>query len=145
MSRSRLIEMTRHSIEHAKADTLEQQAEIFRVPASHYTDPDRWQREVDLVFKRMPLMLATSTELKDSGAYKAMTVLGMPVLLHRGSDGTLRAFVNMCSHRGAQLMPEGLGKTRTFVCPYHAWAYDEKGTLKGVFSANDFGVISPSR
>ncbi len=144
MSRERLIEMTRHSIEHAKAGTLEQEPDVFRVPASNYTDPERWRREMDGIFKRLPLVLATTAELREPGSYKAMQVLGVPVLIARAPDGALRTFVNMCSHRGAVIMPEGNGKARRFICPYHAWTYDEKGALVGILSAKDFGEVDKS-
>jgi phenylpropionate dioxygenase-like ring-hydroxylating dioxygenase large terminal subunit len=136
--------MARHGLTHAKAGTIEQEPDVFRVPVSSYTDPDRFQLEVDRIFKRVPLLLATSTELRDPGSYKAMDAMGVPVLISRGSDGELRAFVNMCSHRGSQIMPEGLGKTRRFVCPYHAWAYDGEGQLVGILSQDDFGEIDRS-
>jgi phenylpropionate dioxygenase-like ring-hydroxylating dioxygenase large terminal subunit len=144
MSRSRLIEMVRHSIGHAKAGTLEQEPEVFRVPASNYFDVDRWRREMDAVFRRVPLVLATTAELREPGRYKALTVLGVPVLIARAPDGALRAFVNMCSHRGAVIMPQGAGRARRFICPYHAWAYDEEGALVGILSARDFGEVDRS-
>jgi phenylpropionate dioxygenase-like ring-hydroxylating dioxygenase large terminal subunit len=65
----------------------------------------------------------------------------VPVLLARGGDGVLRAFLNRCAHRGAQLVLDGGGSARRFVCPYHAWTYDERGALVGVFQAEDFGEI----
>jgi phenylpropionate dioxygenase-like ring-hydroxylating dioxygenase large terminal subunit len=144
MSRKQLLEMARHGLLHAKAGTIEQEPDVFRVPVSNYTDPERFQLEVDRIFKRVPLLLATSAELREPGSYKAMDAMGMPVLISRGSDGELRAFVNMCSHRGSQIMPEGLGKTRRFVCPYHAWAYDGEGKLVGILSQDDFGEIDRS-
>ena len=58
MSKARLIEMAREGIKHAKAGTIEQTAEILKVPASHYYEKERWQQEVKQVFRRLPLMLA---------------------------------------------------------------------------------------
>ena len=56
----------------------------------------------------------------------------------------MRAFLNVCSHRGARLKPEGTGECRRIVCPYHAWAYDDTGSLVGVFKSEQFGEIDRS-
>ena len=144
MSRAQLIDMARHNITHVQAGTIEQAPAIAEIPASHYFDPDRWRLEVDRVFKRLPLMLATTAEMREPGDYKAMEAVGTPVLLTRGDDGTVRAFVNMCSHRGSMIMPEGHGRARRFTCPYHAWSYDTTGALTGILSPKDFGDVDRS-
>ena len=71
-----------------------------------YMDPERWEREVAL-FRRTPLMLALGASCAGPHAYKALTVMDVPVLLTRGTDGEVRAFVNSCSHRGAQVVADG--------------------------------------
>jgi len=76
---------------------------VLRVPAETYLDPDRFDREIALIFKRLPLMLALSIELPKPNDYKAMDVLGLPVLITRGKDGQARAFLNVCSHRAVQV------------------------------------------
>ncbi len=145
MSRTKLIEMARQSLAHAQAGTIEQAEAIHREPAHHYCDKERWRLEMDLVFKRVPLMLAMTAELPNPGDYKAMDAVDTPVLIARGEDGKVRAFVNMCRHRGAQIMGVGTGNTKRFTCPYHAWSYDQKGALTGVFSEKDFGTVERSR
>jgi phenylpropionate dioxygenase-like ring-hydroxylating dioxygenase large terminal subunit len=107
-------------------------------------DPARFALELEKIWKRLPLMLAFSAELSKPGDYKALTAAGVPVLHARGSDGTLRGFVNSCSHRGAQVVLDGSGSARRFVCPYHAWTYDERGALVGILSPADFGEIDKS-
>ncbi len=144
MSRAELIEMAKHSLAHARAGTIDQEPEVLKVPASNYFDRNRWQLEMDRVFKRVPLLLAMTCEIPKPGDYKAMDAVGMPVLISRGEDGQVRAFVNMCSHRGAVLMREGRGNTHRFTCPYHAWSYDQLGALVGVFAPKDFGDIDRS-
>jgi phenylpropionate dioxygenase-like ring-hydroxylating dioxygenase large terminal subunit len=66
------------------------------------------------------------------------------VLLTRGQDGTVRAFLNSCSHRGTAVVVDGTGNRRKFVCPYHGWTFDQKGTLVGIASEEDFGCIDKS-
>ena len=144
MTRERLVEMARRSIAHHNAGTTDRVDSITTLPASNYYDPERWRREVDLVFKRLPLAVAFTAELREVNSYKAMDVMGIPVLLTRAADGAVRAFVNMCSHRGAQLVDVGRGSVRRIVCPYHAWTYDPTGDLVGIFRQDDFGEIDRS-
>jgi phenylpropionate dioxygenase-like ring-hydroxylating dioxygenase large terminal subunit len=59
----------------------------------------------------------------------------------RGSDGEMRAFLNVCRHRGAQVAEAGCGKARRFTCPYHAWSYNTQGDLVGIFEAEAFGDV----
>jgi nitrite reductase/ring-hydroxylating ferredoxin subunit len=141
---ARLVAMARHNLAHVAAGSIDQAPQVARVPAAHYVDPERFERERARIFRRLPLVLALSCELREPGAYKALTAAGVPVLLSRGSDGAVRAFLNACSHRGAQLVLDGSGTARRFVCPYHAWTYDERGALVGVYAAGDFGEVDKS-
>ena len=143
-ARAQLIGQLRRTIGHVKAGTIPQTDDVMSIPVTHYTDPDRWQREVDLVFKRLPLMLGFSSELRRPGDYRAIEACGVPVIITRGPDDVVRSFVNMCSHRGAKLVEEGTGTTRRFVCPYHAWNYDGTGALVGVTNRTDFGDVDAS-
>ncbi|MFM8482704.1 MAG: aromatic ring-hydroxylating oxygenase subunit alpha [Actinomycetota bacterium] len=144
MNRDRLIEQARTTIAHHKAGTTHLTESVTSIPVSNYFDPERWRREVDLVFKRLPLLIATSAEIRDPNSYKAIEVVGMPILLVRDASGVVRAFVNMCSHRGAMLVDEGVGSARRFACPYHNWTYDQAGSLVGIFKQEDFGPIDMS-
>lgn len=144
MSREKLIAMAERTIAHNKAGTSDLTESVTTIPATNYYDPARWQREVDLIFKRVPLLVATTAEIKEPNSYKAIEIVGVPVLVSRDSQGVVRAFVNMCSHRGAMLVDEGVGSARRFACPYHAWTYDQQGDLVGVYKAADFGDIDTS-
>ncbi len=144
MSRKQLLEMARRNIAHVRAGTVDQEADVFRVPATNYFEPERWQLEVDRIFKRLPLMLGFTAELREPGSYKALEVAGVPVLMTRGQDGEARAFVNMCSHRGAIVVEEGVGTARQFSCPYHGWAYGLNGELVGILNPEMFGELDTS-
>ncbi len=141
MSRDQLISMARENLGFVKAGTTQLQTDLLRVPASNYFDPARWELEMDRIFGRLPLMLAFSCELREPGAYKSIVAADVPVLIIRGRDGEARAFLNSCAHRGAQVMPEGTGKARRFVCPYHAWTYDDRGSLVGILDEDEFGDV----
>jgi len=115
--------------------------EIMRVPSVHYTDPERWSREMALIFKRVPLMLALTAELPQPGDYKAMTALGLPILITRGNDGIARAMLNVCAHRGAPVAVEGHGRSARFTCTYHGWTFANDGRLLAVTDREKFGEL----
>ncbi len=144
MSRKQLIEMTRRNMAHARAGTVDQAPGVYRVPAGNYHDPDRFGLELEKIFKRLPLVLGFSAELREPGDYRSLEVAGVPVLLVRSDDGVLRAFLNVCSHRGTIVVAEGNGNARRFTCPYHAWTYDREGGLVGIYKQEDFGEVDRS-
>jgi phenylpropionate dioxygenase-like ring-hydroxylating dioxygenase large terminal subunit len=144
MSRAQLVEMARKDLDHGRNQTLDQADEIFSVPVEHYYDRERWENEIRQIFLRLPLMLATTAEIPEAGDYKAMDAVGRQVLLTRTRSGAVKAFVNMCSHRGARLIAEGTGSAHRFTCPYHAWSYSPDGDLVAIYSEDDFGDIDRS-
>ena len=143
-SRTRLIDMARHNMNVIESGELTRADEVLRVPASHYYDEARWRKEMDRVFRRMPLMLAMSCELKATGDFKTIEVCGVPVLMVRDGAGRVRAYINSCAHRGAVVVTEPRGNSKRFTCPYHAWTYDHEGDLVAVYAEQDFGEIDKS-
>jgi phenylpropionate dioxygenase-like ring-hydroxylating dioxygenase large terminal subunit len=139
MNRDALIDMARHNMHHCKAGTVAQAEQVREVPAANYYDQSHWRKELDLVFGRMPLMLAFTCEMPNPGDYRACEAGGVPILISRDEGGEVRAFLNMCAHRGAQIVATGCGNATRFTCPYHAWSYNDQGELIGVFSAKEFG------
>lgn len=114
---------------------------IVTLPSDIFTDPGRWQKEMSEIFFKLPLCLAATPELPDPGNYKAMDAVGIPVLMTRGKDGIVRAFKNVCAHRGAPLADEGCGVKKRLTCKYHGWSYDLEGRLIGIADAGKFGDI----
>ena len=124
--------------------TTDQACDVFRVPVANYLDEARWEREKERLFKRLPLMLALTIELPEVNDYKAMDVMGLPVVITRAKDGKARAFLNVCKHRAAHLAPEGKGNCKAFACPYHGWTYSNEGQLMGIAEASTFGEVDRS-
>ncbi len=141
MNRDELVRMARRNLEHVKAETVDQADGVHRVPASNYVDQDRWQLEMDQIFRRLPLVLGFTAELREPGSYRSLIVADVPILLTRVANGEIRAFVNVCSHRGAVVVAEGTGNATRFTCPYHAWSYDNEGALLGIYKQRDFGDL----
>ena len=137
--REQLMEITRREIENAMSGNLDLAPNVLEVPTERYIDPEQWELEVERIFKRLPLALAFTDELREIGSYKSIEVAGVPVLITRTMENEVKAFVNMCSHRGAIVVDEGCGEARDFSCPYHAWLYDLEGNLQSVFDDSNFG------
>jgi phenylpropionate dioxygenase-like ring-hydroxylating dioxygenase large terminal subunit len=108
------------------------------LPGRDYYDDQVWQRERETVFERSWFCIGREEEMPAAGDYLARDVAGEGVLAVRGKDGGVRAFFNVCRHRGTVLCDEGSGNTKgAFVCPYHNWAYDLAGNLVGTPNVAD--------
>lgn len=101
---------------------------VYRQPVSEYVSRAVAASEQQALFRTLPLCVGMSGLLPEPGAYYTHDHGGLPLLLTRAEDGRLRAFLNVCRHRGARVA-EACGKGRSFVCPYHAWTYGLDGRL----------------
>lgn len=108
------------------------------IPRRRYIDKDFFRAEVDHVFKKSWLVIGHQSEYTDVGSYITHDVPWAPVVVIRGKDHKLRAFLNSCSHRGAPVVREEHGQTRMMVCKYHAWSFDLEGKLVSVPQKADF-------
>lgn len=101
-------------------------------PAGAYTDTERFGREQQRLFRDGPVFFALSCELPEPGAYRSATFAGIPILVVRQADGSAKAMVNVCRHRGASVIaPDTAGDgLRAISCPYHAWTYELDGKLR---------------
>ena len=139
--RGTLMQLARRALRHYQDGTTDQADAPMHMPVDAYADVARYARERQRIFKLLPLALALTVELPGTGDYKAMTVLDTPVLMVRGDDGRVRAFLNVCRHRGAKVCADGSASARVFACPYHAWTYDNRGKLIGRYGAESFGEV----
>ena len=104
-------------------------AESFTLPARFYTDPTIYEAEKATIFYRSWWCAGHKSQLTKPGSYLTTQIHEQGVVVTRGQDGVLRAFYNVCQHRGHELV-QGCGETRMFTCPYHAWTYNLDGTLR---------------
>ena len=143
--KEQIVQMVHRAVHHATSGTTDSTDEIYRLPVESYS-PCSWEEEMNAIFRRVPLMLALSTELREAGAYKAMKVLDVPVLMVRGEDMRLRAFINACRHRGRAVTEtsDEKGTAKSFVCPYHAWRFGIDGALLQVADPRKFGDVDKS-
>ena len=94
-----------------------------------YIDPRFLRLEREQVFWRSWQFACHAEALREPGSYVTLDVQGRSIAALRGQDGQLRAFYNVCKHRGHELL-SGSGKTRLITCPYHAWTYQTDGQLR---------------
>ncbi|MGB3352737.1 MAG: aromatic ring-hydroxylating dioxygenase subunit alpha [Mycobacterium sp.] len=97
---------------------------------NYYASADVFTTEQEHIFENMWFCAVRSSDLALAGKFKKVQIGRESVLLVRGRDGLLRAFLNVCRHRGAQLCTEAVGEVkRSLRCPYHSWTYGLDGRL----------------
>jgi phenylpropionate dioxygenase-like ring-hydroxylating dioxygenase large terminal subunit len=99
------------------------------LPWSWYADPEVLRREDARIFARTWQYVGHTGEVAENGSFFASTAGQIPVVVTRARDGKLRAFLNICRHRG-HIVASGSGARASLQCPYHAWTYDLDGTLR---------------
>jgi Rieske 2Fe-2S family protein len=99
------------------------------VPIQNYLDPARLNQESTTLFRSFPLIVAHQSELVAPGSCITHDHSGTPILALRDQAGVLRAFLNICRHRGARLVEGPCSGKKALTCRYHAWSYDLRGSL----------------
>ena len=132
-------------LELAADGTTHMLPEVAHNPVTNYTDPAQLTREIEVLFRNFPLIIAHSSELKEPGQFITHDDTGVPILVTRTQDGQVKGYLNVCRHRGARLKNEPCGHTRTFSCPYHAWTYGLDGQLRGMPQPTGFEGIDRSQ
>lgn len=103
------------------------------LPRDYYTSPELFERERTAVFDTQWVCVGVEGMLPTVGSFFEAGVNGESLLVTRDAEGQVRAFFNVCRHRGAQLCGAGQrGRKSSLTCPYHAWSWDAGGRLKGV-------------
>ena len=110
---------------------------IWKEPVENYHSLERFNAEIALL-RKLPIPYCPSAALPQNGSYIARNASKTPLLVVRGEDGGVRAFINACRHRGMQVANGSGCKKKAFVCPYHAWTYSLEGKLKRIPGEDGF-------
>ncbi|MEV5651935.1 Rieske 2Fe-2S domain-containing protein [Nocardia sp. NPDC052254] len=137
MERDEKIRLTRRLIAHVDNNTTDYADDLLRVPFSVFDDPDLAAKERDVV-RRFPHIVAHVDELQSAGDFLTTELIGTPLLVVRQNDGGVKAFANVCRHRGSRVEFADSGCKRVFACPYHNWSYGKDGSLRGMPHAEGF-------
>ena len=136
--------MAQRLFEHIDNTTCDLAPGQMMVDPVIYSDPEIARREQDRIFDRVPVLAAHTSQLPNPNDFVTIDLPGNKALVVRQADGSVRAFVNSCRHRGACLVDEESGHRRVFSCGYHGWSYNCDGALRSVPYADTFGPLDRS-
>ena len=109
------------------------------LPGWAYFSQELFELECETLFKTHWQFVCHVNEAAEIGAYVTFDVAGERALVLRGHDGILRGFHNLCRHRGSRIVPDARGVcNKAMVCPYHGWAYNLDGGLRGIANRDTF-------
>ena len=115
------------------------------LPAALHLDPGVFALELDRIWRRSWLFACHTCELPAPGDWITLSVADDPIAVVCGEDGIVRAFHDVCRHRGARVCGAASGHGRTLVCPYHQWTYDLQGRLRSSRGMDREGLVDPDR
>ena len=93
-----MMALVHRALLHYKNKTTDQAKSIMTMPIEAYINEERYLKEKDRIYKKLPLALCLSKEVPENQTYRAMNVIDTPVLITRGQDSKVRAFLNVCRH-----------------------------------------------
>ena len=141
MERALELALIERALAHTAADTREMAPGIVRRPVDDYLDPVRFAEEQGALFRDHPVVVGHAAQLPKAGSFFTHDHSGLPLVVTRDAVGELRAFANVCLHRGARLCTQADGEARRLTCPFHGWTYDLAGRLRGVPQAEGFAGL----
>jgi Rieske 2Fe-2S family protein len=101
----------------------------YTLPADLYTSQQAFDVDLDVFFRRHWIVCGVDADIPNPGDVRTVNIGKTSILLLRDDDGVVRAFHNVCRHRGAKLVEEEQTSVGRLVCPYHQWSYDLSGEL----------------
>jgi len=144
MDKSGEITVLKRLLCYSASGTTAMAAEPWRNDVSAYTDRERLARERMVLFRKHPIVMGLSCDWPHPGTYRTDDWAGVPMLIVRGADRKIRAFLNVCRHRGAKVAT-GDGRASVFSCPYHAWTYGLDGAIRGIPDERAFPGVREGR
>lgn len=111
---------------------------MVKVPVKVYHEPSIFDREMATAFRDYPLVVGHVSQVQEPGSYLLSPWDRFPFVVVRDKQGVLRAFLNVCKHRGARIVSGQEKELNAFVCPFHGWGYNLEGKLKSVTKPYDF-------
>lgn len=139
------------ALSHIYRNRDEIRAELGVAPVSveAIRDPAIYELEREKIFRKVWLKVAVTSEVAEVGDYKTkeLPVVGSSIIIVRGKDGRIRAFHNVCTHRGNKVIPTSDAETRghargnVLTCRFHGWGFSTDGSLRAVPKKDLFGYL----
>jgi phenylpropionate dioxygenase-like ring-hydroxylating dioxygenase large terminal subunit len=111
------------------------------LPGWLYYDPEFFEAEKAAFLRASPQVVCHESEIALAGEWRSLEYLGESVIVIRGDDGEVRAFSNVCRHRGSRIVDGSGGCAKVLTCPYHAWSYARDGRLVGVPHRHEYSGL----
>ena len=115
------------------------------LPGWLYFDSEFFEAEKRAFLRAAPQVVCHESEIPEPGEWRSLEYLGESVIVIRGDDGEVRAFSNVCRHRGSRLVDGTGGCAKVLTCPYHAWSYGRDGRLVGVPHRKEYPGLQTER
>lgn len=115
------------------------------LPGWLYHDPEFFSAERKAFLRAAPQVVCHESEIAEPGDWRSLEYLGESVIVIRGDEGEVRAFTNVCRHRGSRLVDGEAGCAKVLTCPYHAWSYARDGRLVGVPHRSEYPGLDTSK
>ena len=114
------------------------------LPAWSFFNNEMFEAEKDLLFRRHWQLVCHSGDIPNNGDFVTLDLVGERALVLRGSDGKVRAFHNLCKHRGSRVLAVDSGNCKSAItCPFHGWTYNLDGTLRGASQPASLPSLDP--
>ncbi|MEH6590733.1 MAG: aromatic ring-hydroxylating dioxygenase subunit alpha [Halioglobus sp.] len=124
-------------------DWPKQTVRDHKIEGYRYTSREFAEQEMEHMWSKVWLLLGREDEIPNPGDWQQEEVGSESILMVRQADTSIKAFYNVCQHRGQRLVSEAKGHVRRFVCPYHSWAWMPDGELNFVQDPDDFPEGNP--
>jgi len=125
--------------DHVRAGTTDLFEDILEYDLGIYSDTELAKTERNRIFERLPIMAAHAAQVPDKKSFITLRLNRSNVLITRDAEGGVKAFLNICRHRGATLVTAPEGRRALFTCPYHGWSYSTDGALQRISFEETFG------
>lgn len=135
------ISLVERTLEFLANNTTDMVEDCYQQPIDKYISIEVLKKEKDIL-KKYPTIIGHTSQIPNPSDYICHNETGIPIVVLRNNEGKLNAFINVCRHRGMRLInePTGHGK-KSFVCPYHAWTYDQEGSLIRIPNQEGFPIV----
>jgi phenylpropionate dioxygenase-like ring-hydroxylating dioxygenase large terminal subunit len=137
------VHVTASTVDDKVAELCNSQPSGYSLLQGFYNDTDVFRADIERLFMRHWLCAGHASSAPNPGDYFLYQMAEESIIIVRGQDHELRAFANVCRHRGSRICLKNEGHATVLVCPYHAWAYNLDGRLRSTrFMPADFDAAS---